>query len=133
MKYLFVLLLLVNFPARANWEWVSENENGVNFFVDFRTLRKDGNRVKFWRIMNYPTPINLKGQSIFSMRSRYEVDCKEDTYRTLTVTAFSQKDARGTDLGTETYGEFDSKWEHIVPTSSMFTVLNRVCKTPVKP
>jgi hypothetical protein len=133
MKYLLVFLMLVNFPARANWEWVTENENGVDFFVDFRTLRKDGNRVKFWRVMNYPKPVSAKGQNISSFRSRYEVDCKEETSRVLTVTAFSQKDARGTDLGTETYSEFDTKWEHIVPNSSMFTVLNRVCKTPVKP
>ena len=132
MKYLLVFLMLVNLPAWSNWEWVSENENGVEIFVDFRTLRKDGNRVKFWRVTNYPKPVSAKGQNISSFRSRYEVDCKEETSRVLTVTAFSQKDARGTDLGTETYSEFDTKWEHIVPNSSMRTVLNAVCKAPAR-
>ena len=132
MKYLLVLVMLVNLPVLANWEKVTENDSGSEFLVDFQTLRKDGNRVKFWRVLNYSKAVKLNGQDVLSFRSRTEVDCKEETYRFLTITAYSQRNARGEDFGTHTYSEFDSKWEHVPPTSAMWTVLNAVCKAPAR-
>ena len=132
MKYLLALVMLVNFPVMANWELVSENQNGQTFFVDFQTLRKDGNRVKFWRLLNYPKPLDIKGLNILSLRSRTEVDCKEETSRILTLTAHSQQYASGSELWTETPDELDNKWTYTVPNSTMWIILQKVCKAPVR-
>lgn len=130
MKYLLVLMMLVNLPVMANWELVSENENGQTFFVDFQTLRKEGNRVKFWRLLNYSKPLNIKGLNILSIRSRTEVDCKEETSRILTLTAHSQQYASGSELWTE--DEPDNKWIYAVPNSSFWTIFQQVCKAPAR-
>lgn len=132
MKYLLALVMLVNLPVLANWEKVTENDNGSEFLVDFKTLRKDGNRVKFWRVLNYSDAVKVNGQDVLSLRSRTEVDCKEETSRLLTITAFSQRNARGEDFGTHTFSEVDTKWLHIPPTSAMWTVFNAVCKAPAR-
>jgi hypothetical protein len=133
MKYLLVLLLLVNFPARANWELVAENNNGDTFFVDFQTLLKQGSRVKFWRLLNYSKPTDMSGLNVLSLRGRIEIDCNEQTSRILTATAHSQNYAKGSELWALSSDELDGKWTHTVPNSTMWIILQRVCKTPAKP
>ena len=124
VKYLFLMLMLIASPAWADWDFVTGNSYDSKFFIDFQTLRKDGNRVKFWQLMNFSVPNNIGGQNVFSFRSREEIDCKEETARTLTITAFSEKDGEGRNLGSE--GE-SSKWVHIAPSSTKWTILTRVC------
>jgi hypothetical protein len=132
MKYLLVLLLLVNFPARANWELVAENNSGDTFFVDFQTLLKQGSSVKFWRLLNYSKPADMSGLKVLSLRGRIEIDCKEQTSRILTATAHSEKYASGSVLWTLSSDEIDNRWTHTVPNSTMWTILQRVCKAPAR-
>ena len=130
MKYLLALLMLFASPAWAGWEFVVETVSGTQIFIDFQTVRREGNRVKVWELANYPKPLNTpSGLEIFSLRTRYEFDCKEETSRMLAITAFPEQYARGKELGHE--GE-SNKWEHIAPRSTHSEVLKKVCKPPIR-
>jgi len=130
MKYLLSLLMLIASPAWAEWEFVVETESGTQVFIDFQTVRKEAHRVKVWQLTNYPKLQNTpSGLEIFSLRTRYEFDCKEETSRMLAITAFPEQYARGKELGHE--GE-SNKWEHIAPRSTHSEVLKKVCKAPAR-
>ena len=128
--FLVSLLILIALPAWASWEFVVETESGTQVFLDFQTVRREGNRVKVWQLTNYPKPQNTpSGLEIFSLRTRYEFDCKDETSRMLAITAFPEQYARGKELGHE--GE-SNKWEHIAPRSTNSEILKKVCKPPVR-
>ena len=128
--FLVSLLILIALPAWASWEFVVETESGTQVFLDFQTVRREGNRVKVWQLTNYPKPQNTpSGLEIFSLRTRYEFDCKDETSRMLAITAFPEQYARGKELGHE--GE-SNKWEHIAPRSTHSEILKKVCKPPVR-
>ena len=130
MKYLLSLLMLIASPAWAEWEFVVETESGTQVFIDFQTVRKEAHSVKVWQLTNYPKLQNTpSGLGIFSLRTRYEFDCKEETSRMLAITAFPEQYARGKELGHE--GE-SNKWEHIAPRSTHSEVLKKVCKAPAR-
>jgi hypothetical protein len=130
MKYLLAFAMLISSPAWADWDFVVETESGTQVFIDFQTVRKEGNRVKVWQLTNYLKPQKIpSGLEIFSLRTRYEFDCKDETSRMLAITAFPEQYAKGKELGHE--GE-SNKWEHIAPRSTHSEVLKKVCKPPVR-
>ena len=124
------LVMLFASPAWADWEFVVETESGTQVFIDFQTVRKEAHRVKVWQLTNFPKPQNTSSvQGISSLRTRYEIDCKEETSRTLAITAFPEQYASGKELGHQ--GE-SNKWEHIAPRSTHSEILKKVCKSPVR-
>lgn len=130
MKYLLALLMLIASPAWADWEFVVETESGTQVFIDFQTVRKEGNRVKVWQLTNYSKlEFTPSGLGVVSLRTRFEIDCKEETFLILAIAAFSEKNAGGKMLGEE--GE-SNKWVHIVPRSTQSAVSNKVCKAPAR-
>ena len=76
MKYLLALLMLFAPPAWAGWTFVTQDVNENSFFLDFETLRKDGNLRKVWQ------KVELAKANKFewvSTRQRNEFDCKNET------------------------------------------------------
>ena len=129
MKYLLALLMLITSPAWAGWELVAKNADGVQFFIDFQTIRKEGKRVKVWQLTNLSSPIVSKGIEIFSLRARYEFDCNKEQIRMLTITAFSDIHAEGKVLKNQ---EGDLNWDDIAPETVTWAVLQSVCKAPAR-
>ena len=129
MKYLFSLLFLFASPAWADWEFVSDNDNGTKFFVDFQNIRKDGNLVRAWVLTNFAKPPKVNGKEIFSLRSRYELDCTQEKIRNLSIQAFSSLNATGAILGTD---ESSGNWYEPAPRTPDWEILKSVCKAPTR-
>lgn len=129
MKYLLSLLMLIASPAWADWKFVAENQNGAQFFIDFESIRRDGNRIKAWQLINFVTPVNIQGNDIRSFRSRYEFDCKQEQTRGLTTTAFLGLNASGEIFKTD---HTIQNWSDIAPKTVDWELLQSVCKAPVR-
>jgi hypothetical protein len=128
MKY-FLLLMLIASPAWAEWEELAKNERGALIFLNRDTIRQEGSRVKFWQLTNLAKPNVLDGREYLSMRSRVEIDCKQEKQRFMTITAFASLFASGeriseiTDVG---------QWRDIAPDSVSWKLLKTVCMSPVR-
>ena len=129
MKYLLVLLMLIASPAWAGWEHIAESDDGVKFLIDYQTIRKDGNKVKFWQLVNYPTPQILGEIKYASTRSRQEYDCKQEQRRVLTLTAFDAWNADGKAVVKE---EETGNWREIPPETVVWAIMKKVCKAPAR-
>ena len=125
MKYLLSLLILIASPAWAGWEKVTETKDGDLLFFDRDTIRREGSRVKFWELANLVKPNVVGGREYLSMRSRIEIDCKQEQQRHMTITAFAGLFANGEQIATVTdLGQ----WKDIAPDTVTWTILKTVCK-----
>ena len=121
MKYLLSLLMLITSPAWAGWTFVAQDIDGNSFFIDFETLRKDGNLRKVWQ-MTELTKANKFGY--VSIRQRNEFDCKNETRSISSVAAFSKSNLEGEKLYD---GNKITDKEDIAPNSVNWSILKLVC------
>jgi hypothetical protein len=124
MKYLLALLILFASPAWADWTLVTTNDNGTKFYIDYSTIRKDGNLRKVWEVTDFKNSETFNGAVYLSVRTRAEYDCKEERKRTLTATAHSGLLAQGNIVWK---GESPSNWDYLPPDTSGFEMLKWVC------
>ena len=116
--------MLIASPAWAGWEHAVQDVDGTRYLIDYQTIRKDGNIVKFWQLANYPKPETLGEVKYLSARSRQEYDCKQEQKRVLTITAFDKSNADGQAVIKEEIGG----WEEIPPGTVARTIMEKVCR-----
>jgi hypothetical protein len=121
MKYLLALLMLIAPPAWADWVFFMKDTNGVSFFLDFESLRKEGNLRKIWIKMELPV-VNEYGWA--SVRQRAEFDCKEERKSVLAGNAFSKPNFEGKILFEASKGAA----QDIAPQSVDWNLLKIVCR-----
>lgn len=84
------LLVLSSSPACAEWVLVSgDDEAGLTVYVDSDTIRRKGNLVTMWGLIDYKTMQIIAGDSLLSIRRQNEYDCAEVRTRMLAFTWFS--------------------------------------------
>ena len=128
MKYLLTLVMLIASPVWADWSLVTENDNGTKFYIDYSTIRKDGNLRKVWEVTNFKNSETFNGAVYLSVRARAEYDCKEERKRPLTTTAHSGLLAQGDVVW---ISESPGNWNYAAPNTSVFEILQRVCRASV--
>ena len=118
---LLALVMLIASPAWAGWTFVTKDLEDNSFFVDFDTLRKDGNLRKVWQMIDLSTSNKFRWAST---RQRNEYDCKNETKSILSFAAFSKKNLEGERLYD---GNKISEKEDVAPDSVDWRVLKLVC------
>ena len=118
---LLALVMLFASPAWAGWVYLSKDVKGNVFYLDFETLRKDGNLRRIWQMVELADGDKLKW---VSTRYRNEYDCKNETRRMLSFASFSQKNLSGETLFENTK---PTDAEDIAPGSIDWTTLKLVC------
>jgi len=122
MKYLLALLILIALPAWAGWTKVSESDDDAEVFLDYDTLRRDGNLRRIWQLYNL-SPNDKNGWG--SVRSRVELDCKNETLKTLSYSVYSKHFTTGVVIHSK---DEEQPKRDIAPATISWTVLKEVCK-----
>lgn len=122
MRKYFLLLFLVPFLAWGqNWQFVTKNADGISFYVDPSTIKRNGHLVRFWELADF-----VSGDSSYgSIRSLSEIDCKENRTKSLDTTAFSGQMASGRILGRD--DERTARWDPIPPGTAVEVMMRLVC------
>ena len=106
--------------AGPNWVLVEEATTGSKFYVDPSRIRRDGNLRRYWTYTDYAS----RGSSgDMSARTFYETDCREERYRIIEITGFSESMLQGRNTGT---GRGDGSWRQIPPGTVGETVMRYV-------
>jgi hypothetical protein len=81
---------MVSTNVFAEWTAVSESANGIaTVYVDFETIKKKGNKVKIWDLLDLKTAQKFENDRYLSTIQRMEYDCEEETGRTLDYYLYS--------------------------------------------
>lgn len=108
-------------PATAKWTKVND-VNRLAQYIDYDTIRTDGNLRKVWVIHDLK---KRDEDGEMSTRFRVELDCKEERTRTLSISSHSQNMAEGALL--RQFTPENPKWTDVVPKSMGDTVFKIVC------
>ena len=120
-KLCLLAFVMIASPAWAGWTYVDTDVKDSQFFINFETLRKDGNIRRVWQKVEFTKATHLGWGSI---RQRNEYDCKNETKSILSAAAFSRGNLEGERL-------FEAnkiiEKEDVAPDSVDWRVLKLVC------
>ena len=120
---LFSLLITTHVSSKPDgYDFMGETISGDVHWGNFSSIRKDGNKVRMWSIMN----MSDFDDGIKSFRALKEFDCKNETEQSLSVHAFSDFDARGE--STDISDLVISKINYLAPNTMSYKVMNIACK-----
>ncbi len=119
MKKLLLTLILAVVSSSAMAEWVgvgrSVEAEGVTLYANPTTIRKSGNMVKMWRLIDYKTAKDAAGKQYMSTKRQDEYDCKEERLRIISLVAYSKNMGKGKVVGTADNKLYD--WFPVTPDS----------------
>jgi hypothetical protein len=129
-SYLLIILSLVTGSAWADWQKMYD-QKGNTVYIDADStsfIRADDKLPIIWVLVNYNT---RSPWGDLSTIERTEFDCKEERYRTLTNTGYSEPMAQGKISGASTQSrEYVSEWHRIASGNLFEPVLKKVCLKP---
>lgn len=122
MKKLIVACVMATSAASAFAEWTHLGDASVGgFYVDFGTIRKDGDLRKVWSVLNFKQR-DISGA--MSAQFRTEFDCKDERKRMIAFSRHSEAMAFGVTLDSNPSPE---PWSAIPPESLSEETLKIVC------
>jgi len=128
MKTLLLILslLLITTNAYAKWIFYGENVDGTVYLYDKSTVKRNGDKVRVWAYLNYsPDNKDAKSFNTKSTRALEEIDCVNETRKTLSLYSFTEQDLKG-DMRELTNP--NPIMDYIVPNSTLATLMQLVCK-----
>ena len=124
---LMLLLALLSNSAMAEWVKIDENET-TSIYVDPATIDHDGNNVKMFRLFDFNTAELLDGvKSYLSSIGQDEYDCKEQQWRRLSLSVFSENMGEGEAM----YNDYEvSNWKPVSPSIISKSLWKYACGKP---
>lgn len=120
---LFTGILLSSNVASAAWTAVGETDNYITY-ADLTTIKRSGNMVKIWALMDFKDREALVEGSYHSAKVLYEFNCEEERSRYLSFSWFFGKMGKGAVV----YASNDvGEWRHLVPDSVNETLWEYAC------
>ena len=119
-----LMLGLTATAALAEWSPASDNDEFI-LYIDIATIRRNGNLVKMWELMDYKTmKKSVSGPFYLSSKIQSEYDCKGEGVRILAYSLFRGKMGNGNVVVSDSDG---GKWEPIRPGSVGETLWKIAC------
>jgi hypothetical protein len=98
----------------SRWVLLGSDKDSVTY-VDPRTIRKDGARVKMWSMFDYKTVKSGDGKFFRSYKAQYEYDCKQEQVRMLYFSVHAEAMGGG---GLVASARASANWLPIAPQST---------------
>jgi len=87
---LMLMLIFISTSVMAEWtalKW-SHEDGGLTLFVDYTTIRKEGDKVKMLSLVDFKV-IEKDETDFYSSRAQNEYECKEKQIRQLFYSLYS--------------------------------------------
>jgi hypothetical protein len=123
-----LLMVLSGGPAFAEWILLGEAEAGTSVYVDLNTIRRKGDLVKMWTLLDFKTAQIMGGVSSFSTKTQSEFDCSEDRMRNLAKAFFAANMGRGIVLYSDSV---EGAWTLVPPASIAQNLMAVACDKDV--
>jgi hypothetical protein len=128
MKRILLAVLLLT-ATSASAEWVaagnSDASGGIEIYIDPATIRRSGNMVKMWSLIDYKTLQEKQDLQYRSQKMQFEYDCNDYRNRLL----YSIMHSKQMGIGDVVYSlNIESpKWTPVPPGSISETLMGIAC------
>jgi hypothetical protein len=120
-------LLACSLSANAEWIKYSEAGTGSEYFFDSSTIRKDGDKFLLWTLRSFKTYQSMDGRSYKSVKSQFELNCREDAYRAGHIVVYAEPMGSG-EVVISDPAPASNPWLPIVPDTVTVDLKSAICK-----
>ena len=123
-----LLLSLASTGALADWTSIGESRDfPITYYLDFKSVHKQGQSVTVWELMDFDTPQGLKGSGdkYLSSTLEMEFDCNERQSRILSLNMFAGNMGMGKNIFSASFPS--APWEPVPPVSVTKELWNSAC------
>ena len=120
LALLTILSACVSNPTSSSvsveWEYIARAaDRSSTIYVEGTSIRKLGNKVKMWEMLDYEEIRQLGSKEVLSFKNLKEHDCKEKKYRGLSVIFYSKNMGKGAIV----YSNNDTRpWKNVIAGST---------------
>ena len=127
MKYsLFFLLftssIVIGFPSYAEWKYLIKTSRGDSHYIDFNSLKREGDYIYFWSLRDYA---KMDKWGDLSSKKYLKVDCKNFKFKFLSDSYHNRQMGKGLPVTVST--KPDKNWTNINSNSVIAFVFQTVC------
>ena len=127
MKYrlfflLFASLVGISFPSYAEWKYLIKSSSGDIHYIDFDSLKREGDYVYFWSLRDYG---KMDKWGDLSSKKYLKVDCTKYKFKYLSDSYHNRQMGKGIPTGGST--KPDKNWTNIKPNSVIAFISQNVC------
>jgi len=119
----FMVLILISTPAAAEWTMIQSSEN-ENVYVDFETLKRNGNLVTVATLNDYYFAQQKKELSTQFTELH---DCASKKFKAVSVSYYSENMAKGNVIQAVNFNESEIAWSDAVKHSVGELKANIIC------
>lgn len=126
LTLIFTLLLSIvmfSAPSYAEWTKLGESVSGRTWYVNFERIRKRGEYVYFWYLIDYLKP-NSSGD--LSDKTYSEGDCNKLRFKWLSVSFHKEPMGGGTGYVQKLPKKYQG-WRYPEPNGAEETILKKIC------
>lgn len=127
MKRIILFFMFAIFSSSVAAEWTQLTSDtvrtegvdvgrGVKTFIDKKHIVKNGDRATMWTLIDYESPVLVRGKKQFSSKSLDEYDCQNMEYRTLAFYWHSRQKGEGEVVYSE---QHPGNMQPIIPNSAV--------------
>ena len=127
MKKIVILLIIIlsflfSTTSWGDWNYVSENVNGIKFYYDKDRIRKSGKFLYVWELIDYLKPSK---RGTLSVTQYFQLDCSIFRFKSLKVQLYKNSMGEG-----KPWDDWTPKdeWTYPPPKSVMEVMYNKVCE-----
>ena len=113
-RLLLVCLMMTCSVSWAEWE-IYQIDDEVTRYLDRETIRKNGDIVKMWDMVDYSSYQDFQGKKYKSAKGYTVYDCKSEARATSALVFYSDVIGRGDVIMSNSRLEKDWQWKPIVP------------------
>jgi hypothetical protein len=126
--FMLILVVFHTLNCWGEWSYIVEqpitseqiHDAETEYYVDYQTVKKEGDYVYFWELVNFSKPDSIK-----SVKGRIKLDCESSRILRLKRIFYSQPMGKG--VPTNNLNP-NLKWEDLSPDSAYATVAKNLCE-----
>ena len=106
----------INSSVSVEWDYIARAaDRSSATYVEGASIRKLGDKVKLWEMLDYEEGRQLGSKEVLSFKSLKEHDCKEKRYRGLSIIFYSKNMGKGVIV----YSNNDTRpWKSVITGST---------------
>ena len=127
---LTILLTFISLNAMAEWTLVaaSTDDSPDFFYMDKRTIKREGNKVSAWTLTNYANPKDFSGKLYLSIKSKSSYDCRDETEKILSIVWYEESNGKGKVIDSFHPKANELETRVIVPDTIGAMLMNLACR-----
>jgi len=127
-KILLLSSFLFILSCGENYVFVGrDSKTNDNLYVDKNSIKKTGEIVSAWSVMNFNKSVNDKKGKINSGKFKFLIDCSKGKFKVLEIYTYSEDMGKGTLINNEEIPK-DNDWENIYSNAPGLEIFKYLCK-----